>query len=102
MRIARFETIRPDRVPQLTLVRLDTDEGLTGSNDTRTSAAVDRLVHQWIAPAPIGRHPLQIQRHRTALYDRGAARRSRPGADVRDDEVGRPDATFGVTGSADL
>lgn len=103
MRIARFETIRRDRLPQLTLVRVHTYEGLTGAGDTYYApAAVEQQAHQWIAPALIGRDPLQVQRHWAALYDRGSARWGGSGAELRDDVAGRPEAAVRSIGSADL
>ncbi len=84
MKITRIETIRLADTPFVLYVRVHTDQGLVGTGDTFMMAeALEGYIHGRAAPKLLGKDPLQIQRHWTALYDNDAARFGGQGIEVR-------------------
>jgi galactonate dehydratase len=68
MRITRIDTLRLEEFPNLLFVHVHTDEGLVGLGETFFGAqAVEAYVHESVAPYLLGKDPLQIERHATAL-----------------------------------
>ncbi len=68
MRITRLETIQLEEFPNLTYLRIHTDEGLIGLGETHNGAdAVAAWLHESAAPCLLGGDPLQIERHWQAL-----------------------------------
>lgn len=84
MKIVGIETISLADTPYVLYVRIQTDEGLTGTSDTfMMTDAIRGYIHQRAAPLLLGGNPEQIQRHWTRLYDRDAARFGGLGIEVR-------------------
>lgn len=68
MKITRIETVRVDEFPNLTYVVVHTDDGIAGLGETFYGAeAVEAHIHSIIAPALIGKDPLQLERHAASL-----------------------------------
>jgi galactonate dehydratase len=68
VKITRIETLRLDEFPNLLFVTVHTDEELVGLGETFFGAqAVEAYVHESVAPYLLGKNPLQIERHATAL-----------------------------------
>ena len=68
MKIAAVETLRVDDFPNLTFVRIHTDEGITGLGETFYSAeAVEAHLHGVVAPLLLGEDPLKIAEHARRL-----------------------------------
>jgi galactonate dehydratase len=68
MKITRLETLRLDEFPNLIFVNVHADEGLVGLGETFFGAqAVEAYLHESVAPYLLGKDPLQIERHATAL-----------------------------------
>ncbi len=68
MQITEIETLRVDSFPNLTYVRVHTDEGITGLGETFYGAeAVEAHIHSVAAHALLGQDPLQIERHAKRL-----------------------------------
>jgi L-alanine-DL-glutamate epimerase-like enolase superfamily enzyme len=68
MKINRIDTLRLDEFPNLLFVTVHTDEGLVGLGETFFGAqAVEAYLHESVAPYLLGKDPLQIERHATAL-----------------------------------
>lgn len=82
MKISAIETIRCTEHPNLLLVRVLSDEGVTGLGETWFGAAtVEQHVHDWVAPRLLGTDPRDIERHRQAL--RGYLGYTGSGAEAR-------------------
>jgi galactonate dehydratase len=63
MKITKVETLRLAEYPNLTWVRVHTDQGLAGLGETTFAAqAVEAYLHEFVAPRVIGRDPLEIER----------------------------------------
>jgi len=63
VKITGIETIRLEERPNLIWLHVETDEGITGLGETFFGAgAVEAHLHDTVAPAVIGRDPLQIDR----------------------------------------
>lgn len=68
MKITRIDTLRLDEFPNILFVTVHTDEELVGLGETFFGAqAVEAYVHESVAPYLLGKDPLQIERHATAL-----------------------------------
>ncbi|MBI1396545.1 MAG: mandelate racemase/muconate lactonizing enzyme family protein [Betaproteobacteria bacterium] len=68
MKITTIETLRLPERPNLLLVQVHTDEGLTGLGETsRGPGPVEAQIHDIVAPALLGEDPLAIQKHNRAL-----------------------------------
>jgi galactonate dehydratase len=60
--ITAIETIRLEALPNLLLLQIHTDEGLTGLGETWFgAAAIEAYVHESVAPALLGRDPLALE-----------------------------------------
>ena len=83
-KITRIETVIPaDIMPNLILVRIHTDDGLTGCGETYyTPHAIDALIHDWMAERLIGAEATDIESHWRFLYERCSAFGA-PGAEMR-------------------
>jgi galactonate dehydratase len=68
VKITRIDTLRLDEFPNILFVTVHTDEELVGLGETFFGAqAVEAYVHESVAPYLLGKDPLQIERHATAL-----------------------------------
>ena len=68
MRITAIDSLRVASFPNLTFVRVHTDEGITGLGETfYGSEAVEAHLHSVVAPQLLGDDPLAIERHAKAL-----------------------------------
>ena len=68
MKISRIDTLRLEEFPNLLFVSVHTDEGLVGLGETFFGAqAVEAYVHETAAPYLLGKDPLEIERHASAL-----------------------------------
>jgi L-alanine-DL-glutamate epimerase-like enolase superfamily enzyme len=68
MKVTRIDTLRLEEFPNLLFVTVHTDEGLLGLGETFFGAqAVEAYLHESVAPYLLGKDPLQIERHATAL-----------------------------------
>lgn len=68
MKISEIETLLIEEFPNITFVRIFTDEGLVGLGETFWGAqAVAAWIHETAAPYLLGKDPLQIERHWRAL-----------------------------------
>jgi galactonate dehydratase len=68
MKITRIDTLRLEEFPNLLFVTVHTDEGPAGLGETFFGAqAVEAYLHESVAPYLLGKDPLQIERHATAL-----------------------------------
>ncbi len=68
MKITAIETLRLTGRPNLLLVQVHTDEGLTGLGETsRGAAAVEAQIHELLAPQLIGQNPLDIAGQHRAM-----------------------------------
>jgi galactonate dehydratase len=66
--ITRLDTLRLEEFPNLLFVTVHTNEGLVGLGETFFGAqAVEAYLHESVAPYLLGKDPLQIERHATAL-----------------------------------
>ncbi len=82
MKISAIETIRCVEHPNLLLIRIESDEGVTGLGETWFGAAtVEQHIHDWVAPRLLGADPRDIERHRQAL--RGYLGYTGSGAEAR-------------------
>ena len=82
MKISAIETIRCAEHPNLLLIRVASDEGVTGLGETWFGAAtVEQHIHDWVAPRILGADPRDIERHRQAL--RGYLGYTGSGAEAR-------------------
>ena len=71
MRITAIETIQVDVYPNITFVEVHTDEGLIGLGETfRTPAAVAAQIHESVAAYLLGKNPLDIDAHSSALLNK--------------------------------
>ena len=62
MKITNVETVRLGEFPNISWVRIHTDEGLTGLGETfMGAAAVEAYIHEWVGPKLIGKDPLAIE-----------------------------------------
>jgi L-alanine-DL-glutamate epimerase-like enolase superfamily enzyme len=68
VKITQLDTLRLGEFPNLLFVTVHTDEGHVGLGETFFGAqAVEAYVHETAAPYLLGKDPLQIERHATAL-----------------------------------
>jgi galactonate dehydratase len=68
MKITRIDTLRLEEFPNLLFVTVHTDDGLVGLGETFFGArAVEAYLHESVATYLLGKDPLQIERHLTAL-----------------------------------
>ena len=68
MKITALETIQLAEFSNLVWVELQTDEGLVGLGETfRNPEATAAYLHETCAPYLLGKDPLQIERHASAL-----------------------------------
>ncbi len=68
MKITRIDTLRLSEFPNILFVTVHADEELVGLGETFFGArAVEAYVHESVAPYLLGKDPLQIERHATAL-----------------------------------
>jgi L-alanine-DL-glutamate epimerase-like enolase superfamily enzyme len=68
VKITRIDTLRLEEFPNILFVTVHTDEGLVGLGETFFGAqAVEAYVHESVVPYLLGKDPLQIERHSTAL-----------------------------------
>jgi galactonate dehydratase len=68
MKISRIVTLRLEEFPNLLFVSVHTDDGLVGLGETFFGAkAVEAYLHETAAPHLLGKDPLQIERHASAL-----------------------------------
>ena len=68
MKITEVETLLMDQFPNLTFVRLHTDEGIVGLGETFfTADAVASWIHSMAAPYLLGKDPLRIEQHWQSL-----------------------------------
>jgi galactonate dehydratase len=68
VKITRIDTLRLDEFPNILFVTVHSDEELVGLGETFFGAqAVEAYVHESVAPYLLGKDPLQIERHATAL-----------------------------------
>ena len=83
-RITVIETAIPYSImPNLLLVRVHTDDGLTGCGETYyTPQAVASLVHDWMAERLLGADALAVEAHWRFLYER-CTPFGHPGAEMR-------------------
>ena len=64
LKITGVETILLDKLPNITYVRIHTDEGFVGLGETFFGArAVAAWIHETAAPYLLGKDALQIERH---------------------------------------
>jgi len=84
MKITKIETAIPgDIMPGLMLLRIQTDEGLTGCGETYYAPeAVAALIHDWMSHYLLNQNPLKIETHWRFLYERTTNFGSR-GAELR-------------------
>src|SRR6267142_901733 len=62
MKITEVETLLMDEFPNLTFVRLHTDEGIVGLGETFfTADAVASWIHSMAAPYLLGKDPLRLE-----------------------------------------
>src|SRR5207249_71819 len=70
MRITAIETIHLGAYPNITLVEVHTDEGLSGLGETfRTPRTVAAQIHETVAPYLLGKGPLTIDAHSNVLLN---------------------------------
>ena len=70
MRITAIETIHLGAYPNITLVEVHTDEGLSGLGETfRTPRTVAAQIHETVAPYLLGKDPLTIDAHSSVLLN---------------------------------
>lgn len=89
MKITALKTLRLESFPNVCFVLVETDEGLTGLGETFFGArAVAAWVHESAAPYLLGRNPLDVELHATALRSfvgfsgTGAENRGRSAVDI--------------------
>jgi L-alanine-DL-glutamate epimerase-like enolase superfamily enzyme len=69
VKVTALETIQLREFPNVTWLRVHTDEGLVGLGETFFAAhAVAAYIHEIVAPYLLGKDPLQIDRHARYLY----------------------------------
>lgn len=69
MRIVKIETFRTKEHPRELLVRIHTDEGVTGLGETNAKPApVEEMIHTIFADHLLGENPLNIERNWSAFY----------------------------------
>jgi galactonate dehydratase len=83
-KITAIETVVPSGVmPNLVLLRIHTDDGLTGCGETYyTPHAIQALVHDWMAERLLGAEATEVEGHWRFLYGRCSAF-GHPGAEMR-------------------
>ena len=83
-RITAIETAIPSGImPSLVLVRIHTDDGLTGCGETYyTPHAIASLIHDWMAERLLGADALAVESHWRFLYER-CTPFGHPGAEMR-------------------
>ncbi len=82
MKISAIETVRCAEHPNLLLVGVQSDEGVTGLGGTWFGAAtVEQHIHDWVAPRLLGKDPRDIEDHRQSL--RGYLGYTGSGAEAR-------------------
>ena len=74
-KIIAIETVIPSQVmPNLTLVRIHTEDGLIGCGETYyTPHAIEALIHDWMGERLLGAEALAIEGHWRFLYERCSA-----------------------------
>jgi galactonate dehydratase len=82
MQITKIETIRLEEFPNILLVLVHTDEGLSGLGETFYGArAVEAYLHESVATSLLGEDPLRIDAHARSL--RGYLGYGSSGAETR-------------------
>lgn len=70
MKITKIETVIPAKHPQLLLVQVHTDDGITGLGEVIFgSSSVSEWIHSEAATLLLGKDPLHIEKHWQDLYD---------------------------------
>ncbi len=68
MKITAIETIRLTSLPNLSWLRIETDQGLTGLGEAfRNSEATTAYIHETLAPYLLGRDPRRINTHKESI-----------------------------------
>ena len=68
MKIIQVETLRLREFPNVLWVEIRTDEGIVGLGETFLgSRAIEAYIHETAAPYLLGKDPLDIEGHATAL-----------------------------------
>ena len=82
MKVTAIETILVDEFPNISWVRVHSDEGLVGLGETFFGAlAVEAHIHDFIAPYLIGKNALEIEKHSSRMVP--YAGRGGSGAEMR-------------------
>lgn len=68
MKIDQVDTLRLREFPNIVWIEIRTDEGIVGLGESFMGArAIEAYIHETAAPYLLGKNPLQIERHATAL-----------------------------------